>query len=142
MRTLLLTLFVYALMFVPVGMYAADPECVSLEEYDEAIHGQYDATQQIQFCTPETDANGDLLLDGEITSCTVTAQGQPFALTSTQRPGAYISFTVPQSVKDAGRFGSFEVFCSNDAGDGEAAVASNARFRDAGPPGLPTLRQP
>ncbi len=126
-------------LLVAAMAQAVDPECVDPVAYDEAVHGQYDATVAVHFCTPQRDVGGFDLVDGDLTSCTVTAGGQPFALTSTTRAGAFVTFATPDSVKQAARFGAVEVYCSNAAGDGAPVVASNARFRDAGIPGSPAL---
>jgi len=123
------------------SVQAADPECMNPVVYDEAVHGQYDATDNVRFCTPEFDVDGDILEEGDITSCTVTMDTQPFALTSSNRPGQYVNFTTPESVKSVTRSGVIEVFCENAAGSGASAVASNARFRNAAAPGNPTLLQ-
>jgi hypothetical protein len=117
----------------------ADPECVDPAAYDEAVDGQLDATVHIHFCTPEQDVAGTPLVDGDLTRCVVTAAGQAFAITSSNRPGQYVDFPTPDSVKQAAREGSVEVFCETAAGAGAPVVASNARFRDAAPPGTPTL---
>ena len=140
MKKVLVLLAILALGAVQA--LAADPECVDPTVYDETTHGQYDATQHIVFCTPEADDGGTPLADGDLTSCTITAAGQPVVLTSTNRPGAYVDFTTPDAVKQAARFGEISVFCSTSAGDGAPAVASNARFRDATAPGQPTLLRP
>ena len=139
----------YAVLFVFLALAcfyggparAADPECVDPVVYDPAIHGQYNATQAVRFCTPEEDVAGYLLLDGELTRCVVSLAGRAFAITSTNRPGQYVNFDTPDSVKQATSTGEVRVHCETAAGPGAPAVALNARFRDPAAPGSPVLYQ-
>jgi hypothetical protein len=129
-------------LLIALPALAADPECVG-PGYDEAVDGQYDARQSIRFCTPteQADENNTPIADGELTRCVVTAAGQAFAITSSNRPGQFVSFDTPQSVKDSAQVGGIAVFCENSAGAGAPVVASNVRFRDASVPSVPTLRK-
>jgi hypothetical protein len=119
--------------------WGADPECITPLAYDPAVHGQLDARTSVRFCTPTADVDNNALQDGDLTRCVVSLAAQVFAITSSNRPGQYVNFTTPDSVKQAASTGAVEVFCETGAGAGAPAVALNARFRDAGTPGVPTL---
>ena len=131
--------FLAVMCFCAGPARAMDPECETYEEYDPAIHGQLDATQRVHFCTPEEDVEGYPLQDGDLTRCVVTLAGQPFAITSTNRPGQYATFDTPDSVKQAVRTGEVKVHCETSEGAGAPVVALDARFRGPTAPGSPVL---
>jgi hypothetical protein len=132
LMVLLVTLFT-------LPAWAADPECEDpARAYDVAVHGYYDATTTIAFCTPKLSEAGEVLIPGDLTGCTVYAKGSTYPVEVTE-PERLVAFTVTEEEKAGTRFGNFRVSCSTAAGEGEAAEAV-AYFRGVTtPPGKPTL---
>jgi hypothetical protein len=90
-----------------------DPECLDTSlRYDPVVHGVYDATTRVKFCTPWTgkdvDTGEEIALDEnvfELTACNLTATGTTVSLTTAPFPGfgKVVNLSVPgQFVREFG----------------------------------------
>lgn len=102
----------------------ADPQCVDATAADP---GQLlDCTGGCKLCTPLLDIEGQPLVDGEITSCTLSMDGNPYATVQTTRPGAFYLIPGP-STGPKRRVVSAD--CTGPAGNSEATSLYDALVR-------------
>ncbi len=96
----LLATILLALLLVPAVSAAVDPTTVDaacnpvVDPYDPAVHGAYDATSQVRFCTPwrgtdlQTGAEVDIDdVTFELISCDIEAAGTGSTLVTAPFPG-------------------------------------------------------
>ena len=119
---ILLTLLLASCISEPA--FAVDPECVGLTGAQPVYAGcelkMNGVSATLRFCAPQLDVDGDLLLAGSISSCTITLDDVLVSTVPIAEPGQL--FTAILTGKNLGH--KIGAFCTNAEGvQGEVWVS-------------------